>query len=105
MSPFWVLDWLLMLGKKEVVVPSKAIVSEGTERRVIMIHTEALALQAKLHAEVQDLLVKAAQVGAIVTQAINEGRSVLSEDEAKLVTLFDSKTVLIEKVKQFLLGL
>jgi hypothetical protein len=113
MSPFCWIDWLL--AKLRPKPPVEVVVAEvesaaipakaATEGRVVMIHTEALALQAKIHAEATDLLAKASQVGAIVSQAISEGRTALSEDEAKLVSLFDSKTVLLAKVQQFLSSL
>ena len=70
-----------------------------------MIHTEALALQAKLHAAAQDLMTKATQVGATVSQVISEGRSELNEAEAALVAAFDTSgaaAAMAAKVKAFL---
>lgn len=64
-----------------------------------MLHTEALALQAKLHAAAQDLLTKAAQIATTVSQVVSEGRSALTEEEAKLIASFDAKAAWIEKMK------
>ena len=107
MSPFGVIDWILaklrpragvVAGTSAAVLPATAV----TEGRVVMLHTEALALQAKLHAEAQDLMAKAGKISTMVGKALAEGRTSLTEDESKLAALFDSKTVLAEKVKQFL---
>ncbi len=64
-----------------------------------MLHTEALALQAKLHAAAQELLTKAAQIATTVSQVVSEGRSALTDEEAKLVASFDAKAVWVEKMK------
>jgi len=82
-----------------------------TEGRVVMLHTEALALQASLHAAAQDLVAKAGQVSSTVSQVLSEGRTALSDAEASLVQSFDPKAAetavaaKIEQLKQFLAGL
>ena len=101
MSPFGWIDWLLARLRPKAVVVEEEIATV-TERRVVMLHTEALALQAKLQSDAQALMVKAGQIGATVSQVLAEGRSALSDAEAQAVAVFDPKGDAIGKLKAFI---